>query len=80
MAEYDRTNTFVLFINDKKGNEARPDRTGTLNVDGVDYYIDGWLKNGAKGPFLSGSIKRKDAAKTTAKQQVQNLDADDIPF
>ena len=58
MAEYDRTNTFVMFINDKKGNEARPDRTGTLNVDGVDYYIDGWLKNCAKGPFLSGRYQR----------------------
>jgi hypothetical protein len=60
MAEFDKTNTFVLFVNDKGDNDKRPDRTGTLNVDGVEYFMDGWIKQGTKGPFLSGKIKPKD--------------------
>jgi hypothetical protein len=62
MTEYDKTNTFVLFVNDKKGNDKAPDRSGTLNVDGVEFYIDGWLKQGKNGAFLSGRIKAKRAA------------------
>lgn len=64
-------------MNDKKDNEKSPDRSGTLDVDGVQYFIDGWIKQGQKGPFLSGRIKRKqEQAKPAAKP---NLDAD-IPF
>ena len=85
MTEYDRTNTFVLFVNDKKGNEKAPDRSGTVNVDGVEYFIDGWIRNGTKGPFLSGKIKRKDAARSTpqptTRRQPEPNDIDsDIPF
>jgi len=79
---YDNTNTFVLFVNDKKNNDKAPDRSGTLNVGGVEYFIDGWIRNGKKGPFLSGRIKLKDAAKQASKPVAQPLiDADgDIPF
>lgn len=60
MTEYDNTNRGALFVNDRKAKDTHPDRTGTLNVDGVDYFIDGWLKKGAKGQFLSLSVKRKE--------------------
>jgi hypothetical protein len=70
MTEYDRTNTFVLFINDKGENDRAPDRSGSLNVDGVEYFIDGWIKQGKSGPFLSGKIKRKE------KQPARDNDAD----
>lgn len=60
---YDNTDTFVLFIADKGDNDKRPDRTGSLNVGGVEYFMDGWIKRGKEAgrPFLSGKIKRKDA-------------------
>lgn len=77
---YDNTNTFVLFVNDKQGNEKRPDRTGTLNVDGVEYFIDGWIKTGAKGPFLSGTIKRKEKQQQPRSDtNGDNMDVE-IPF
>lgn len=60
MTEYDNTNRGVLFINDRKAKDTHPDRTGSINVEGVDYFIDGWLKDGSKGKFLSLSVKRKD--------------------
>jgi hypothetical protein len=61
--QYDNTNTGVLFINDKQGNDKRPDRKGSINIDGVDYWLSGWLKEGAKGPFLSLKVEIKEGSK-----------------
>lgn len=69
--QYDNTNRFVIFKNDRKDKDTSPDYTGTLNVDGVEYFLDAWLKDGKKGKFFSGRIKRKD------KQAMQGL-ADDL--
>ena len=77
---YDNTNTFTLFINDKGDNDKRPDRTGTLNVDGVEYFIDGWIKQGSKGPFLSGKVKRKDKQGERQAPAAEAFKDDDIPF
>ena len=60
MTEFDNTNRFALFRNDRKEKETHPDYTGTINVDGVEYFLNAWLKDGKKGKFFSGSIKRKD--------------------
>ena len=62
MSDYDNTNRGVLFVNDRKEpGSNKPDRTGTLNVDGVEYFLDGWIKKSQAGvPFLSVSVKRKD--------------------
>lgn len=59
--QYDNTNRGALFTNDKQGNDKRPDLGGSINVDGRDYWISGWYKTGAKGDFVSLSIKAKDA-------------------
>ena len=61
MTEYDNTNRGALFANNRKERNSQPDRTGSLNVDGVEYFIDGWLKKSRDGnQFLSLSVKRKD--------------------
>ena len=61
MAEYDNTNRGVLFVNDRKEKDTQPDRTGSLNVEGIEYFFDGWLKESKDGKkFLSVSVKRKD--------------------
>lgn len=60
--QFDNSNRGVLFVNNKKAEGSnQPDRTGSLNVDGVEYFLDGWLKKSQSGqPFMSVSIKRKD--------------------
>jgi hypothetical protein len=46
MAEYDKTNTFTLNKNDKGDNPKRPDYRGKLNVDGIEFTLSGWVKEG----------------------------------
>jgi hypothetical protein len=79
MAEYDNTNTFALFKNDKGDNPKRPDYTGTANVDGIEFRISGWIREGAKGKFISGSVQLKDNNSAGASKPV-NEDDGDVPF
>jgi hypothetical protein len=58
--QYDNTNRWALFKNDNRRDEKSPEYSGTLNVDGVEYFLNGWVKEGKKGRFFSGSIKRKE--------------------
>lgn len=58
---FDNRNTGILFVNDRKESDKHPDRTGTINIEGVEYFADGWLKEGKGGKqFLSLRFKRKD--------------------
>lgn len=83
---YDNTNRWTLNKNDRKEKDTHPDYKGSLNVDGVDYWLDGWIKDSANGKFISGSIKPKDAV-TGGSQQARPQPAafdtdldDDVPF
>ena len=60
MAYEQRDNSGSVFVNDRKEKDTHPDRTGTAMIDGVMYYVSGWIKQGSKGQFLSLAFKRKD--------------------
>lgn len=80
MAYEQRDNSGTLFKNSRKESDKHPDRTGTALIDGVEYWVSGWVKEGAKGPFMSLAFKRRDT-----RQQRQNTNAgddmsDQIPF
>jgi hypothetical protein len=63
---YDNTNSGLLAKNDKQGNESRPDYRGSINVDGREYWLSAWIKQGREGTKLAGqkymslSVKPKD--------------------
>ena len=68
---FDNTNRGVLFPNDKKGNEKRPDFTGDLNVSGVEYRLSAWKKASKQGNnFLSISVQLKEGQKIPAKNEM----------
>ena len=69
--QYDKTNTFAIFVNDRKeAGSKQPDRTGTINVDGVEYFMDAWLgKTQAGATYLQGKVKRKDKQPNAPQQQ-----------
>ena len=60
--DYDNTNRGALFRNDDKNpsDDKERDYSGTLDVEGTEYWISGWVrtsKNGKK--YLSLSVKPK---------------------
>jgi len=87
MSDYDNTNRGAIWPNDRmREGKKDPEFTGSLNVDGVEYWVSAWkrkphAKHGA--PALSFSVNRKDANKASradhAKQSQPDFD-DDIPF
>lgn len=62
MTGYDNTNKGILSKNDRREKETHPEYTGTLNVEGVDYWVSGWVKErkDGSGKFFSLSVKRKE--------------------
>lgn len=79
MAEYDNTNTFALFKNVLGDNPKKPNYTGLANIDGIEFRIAGWIREGKNGKFISGSVQLKDNNSAGASKPV-NEDDGDVPF
>ena len=81
MAYEHKDGSGAMFKNDKGGNEARPDYRGDLMLGGTLHEVAGWIKDSAKGKFMSLSAKPKEARPTqpTATSQ-SKAPSDDIPF
>lgn len=82
--EYDNNNRGSIWKNDKKETDKHPDFTGSLNVDGVEYWVSAWKRKpdqSDKAPALSFSIKAKEDApsKPASKQPIDEIDSD-LPF
>jgi hypothetical protein len=74
-------NSGIPFKNDHKAIDSQPDYTGSATVGGVEFRLSAWVKQGAKGKFMSLSLTPKDAAKPTAKTAPANdFHSDEIPF
>ena len=83
MSDYDNTNRLAVFKN-KNMREGKKDApfTGTLNVDGVEFFVNMWSGKDKNGDtYLSGSIQKKDKQpqQPEAASAAADFD-DDIPF
>lgn len=79
--ENKRDNGGVLFKNDKKVNDSHPDYKGSIMVNGTDYWLSAWVKNGKNGKFMGLALMPKDESQPRAKSSgsVADMD-DDLPF
>lgn len=82
---YDNTNRGSLFKNDRKEQPTHADLNGRVNVNGVDYYLNAWLKESKTGKkFYSLSVKpvgeQKPHPSATRRAPAPAELDDEIPF
>ena len=80
---YDNEKSGVLFKNDKEGNEKRPDYKGSIQIEGVEYWLSAWIKDGKRGKFLSLKAEAKQVEKHISAIKESLADDflnEDIPF
>ena len=75
--EYDNNNSGVLFRNAKKENEKQPDYTGSVDIEGTEYWLSGWKRTakGSGNTFIS--IKLQDKNESNEQKQENK---EEIPF
>ena len=83
MTQYDNTNRGSLFKNDKKTEEKHPDLSGSVNIEGVEYWISGWSKVSKGGQkFISLSVRQKQEQTRQSSQPTRatKKEDEDIPW
>ena len=85
MSEYDNTNKGSIWKNEKKTTDKHPDFTGSLNVNGVEFWVSAWKRKegqSLKAPALSFAIKPKEEEAPAPRKSggsFGEMDSD-IPF
>jgi uncharacterized protein (DUF736 family) len=85
VSNFDPNLSGVLFKNDKKGNEKRPDYRGSCVIDNVDMNISAWIKASKKTGDKFMSLRFEPKQKTETRPRVMDESPvadfdDDMPF
>jgi len=80
--QYDDSNKGVLFREKDKKSDSHPDFKGSINVEGRDYWLSGWVNESKQGQkYFKLSVSPKDGAPAAKPKAVTNdFISEDIPF
>jgi hypothetical protein len=72
--QYDNRNSGVLFTNTRKTSDKHPDVNGSIDIDGVEYWVSGWSGVSSKDnrPYVKLRVRQKDANGNGNGQQYSN--------
>lgn len=82
-----KPNTGSLFKAKERATDRHPEYTGSINIDGREYWLAGWVKEGQSQKYFSLAVKPKDE-KQAPKQVAQTKGGpkafddfkEDLPF
>ena len=77
-----RDNSGVLFKEREKKNPNSPDYKGNVRVNGQEYWLSAWIKEGKNGKFMGLALSPKEEqsqAPAKSSKKIEDMD-DDIPF
>jgi hypothetical protein len=75
-----RDNSGVLFKSDKIENERSPQYKGNITVDGKDYWISAWVKEGKSGKFMGLAVSPKEEYQPKQAPKKVSIADEDLPF
>ena len=85
--KFDETNRGAIWKNEKKETDKYPDFTGSINVDGHDYWLSGWKRTpdaSPKSPAMKFTVKRKDGKPqqqaSAPRRPARDEMSDEIPW
>jgi hypothetical protein len=54
MQGYDNTNSGMMARNENRKSDRHPEFSGSINVEGVDYWLSAWVNEGRPGGKMEG--------------------------
>lgn len=84
MAYQQKENSGSLFKNEKREKDTHPHMTGTALIDGKEYWVSAWTKEGTKGRWQSLAFKPKEGGQEPRRGGSSKVGGgsieDEIPF
>src|SRR5262245_35362865 len=76
----DRDMSGSLSKNTRKEKPSHVDYNGSIMIEGRKFWLNGWIRDGEKGKFLSLSVRAADEGNGAAKRKPAGANTDGIPF